>query len=727
MKLNSQHILRILHHTADRLKLDLDSSVLVETDNLLRSYEVDDLAEFIRDLTEMAANTGIAYIKKEIDRPDFELFIENFDAPMILFLVEDDKFIPALIDTNSRQKKEITLLYPDDTKVIDFKNVSQDSILQNVKGEIIFLSAFAYESMVGSESASGGENKKLSPVTRLFHLLATDKKDIFYVYVYALIIGIMSLVLPLSIQAAIELISGGVFFSSIYFLIGVIIIGVLGSGILQVMQITIVEQLQRRVFTKAAFEFAYRVPRIKMESVMNVHFPELMNRFFDVLTIQKGLPKLLIDLSTGVIQIAFGLLLLSFYHPFFVFFGLALVTILFLLFYFTGPKGMESSIIESKYKYKAVYWFQELARALYSFKLSGTTDLPLRRTDYFVNNYLKYRRRHFRILVMQYSYVLLFKAVITAGLLIIGTILVVQKEITLGQFVASEVIIILILNSVEKIIMYTDVVYDMLTAVDKIAHVTDLPLEKTGGVDITTDLDSGFQIDVNGLSYTYPGSKKPSIKNINLVIQKGEHICISGVGSSGKTTLINSIAGMYSQFDGAVTFNKYSLRDLDRVHLRDMIGKNVSTEDVFEGTILDNILVGKPSIDEKVAMRAIQLVGLEHKINSLSDGLQTSIMSGGKGYSNSFIHRLILARCIAKNPNVLILNNFFEKFSKSEKMELMQMLTDRDQHWTLLVVSNDPLIIAACDRGIYLKNGEIIASGTIKELLKIDEIVKNLN
>ena len=206
MKLNSQHILRILHHTADRLKLDLDSSVLVETDNLLRSYEVDYLAEFIRDLTEMAANTGIAYIKKEIDRPYFELFIENFDAPMILFLVEDDKFIPALIDTNSRQKKEITLLYPDDTKVIDFKNVSQDSILQNVKGEIIFLSAFAYESMVGSESASGGENKKLSPVTRLFHLLATDKKDIFYVYVYALIIGIMSLVLPLSIQAAIELI-----------------------------------------------------------------------------------------------------------------------------------------------------------------------------------------------------------------------------------------------------------------------------------------------------------------------------------------------------------------------------------------------------------------------------------------------------------------------------------------------------------------------------------------
>jgi ABC-type bacteriocin/lantibiotic exporter with double-glycine peptidase domain len=322
--------------------------------------------------------------------------------------------------------------------------------------------------------------------------------------------------------------------------------------------------------------------------------------------------------------------------------------------------------------------------------------------------------------------VLLFKAVITAGLLIIGTILVVQKEITLGQFVASEVIIILILVSVEKIIMYTDVVYDMLTAVDKIAHVTDLPLEKTGGVDITKDLDQGLKIVVNNLTFTYQGNKKPSIKNVNLTIEKGEHVCISGIGSSGKTTLINAMAGMYTQFEGSVTYNKYSIRDLDRVHLRDMIGKNVSSEDIFEGTILDNVLVGKPNLQEEDAIQAIEMVGLEHKVNSMADGLQTGIMSAGKGFSKSFIQRLILARCIAKNPNVLILNGFFEIFSKNERMQLMQMLTEKKNKWTLLVVSNDPLIIASCDRGVYLKEGEILAEGPIEEFLKIDEVVKNL-
>ena len=250
---------------------------------------------------------------------------------------------------------------------------------------------FDYQSLVSDQDSTKEYAKYISPLKRLYRLLSAEKRDIFYVYVYAALIGLLSLSLPLGIQAAVELISGGVVFSSVYVLIAFVILAVLGTGVLQVFQITIVEYLQRRVFTKAAFEFAFRVPRIKMESVLNLHVPELMNRFFDVLTLQKGLPKLLIDLSTGAIQILFGLLLLSFYHPFFVFFGIVLLSILFGIFYLTGPKGLRSSIIESKYKYKVVYWLEEMARTLYSFKLSGNTTLPIKKTDYNVNNYLKNR------------------------------------------------------------------------------------------------------------------------------------------------------------------------------------------------------------------------------------------------------------------------------------------------------------------------------------------------
>ncbi len=727
--MNNKTILNIIHESASLLKVDLDSSILKSTEDLLRNYGLDEVGEFVRDLTEIANQAGLVYIRKEISFKEFEIFVENFDSPMVLFLKEGNTAIPAIIHTNRKEQKEIDIISDYGSKVKKLNDIPQDEFLKTESGEIIFLSVFAYESVVGSDITGEQDGKKLTPVMRLYRLLMADKKDIMYVYIYGVIIGITSLILPLGIQAAIELISGGVFFSSIYFLIAVVILGVLGSGVLQVLQITIVEYLQRRVFTKAAFEFAFRVPRIKMEAVLNLHFPELMNRFFDVLTIQKGLPKLLIDLSTGLIQILFGLLLLSFYHPFFVFFGVALISILFLIFYTTGPRGLASSIIESKFKYKAVYWLEELARALLSFKLSGSTDLPLRKTDYFVNNYLKNRRTHFKVLITQYSYVLLFKAVITAGLLIIGTILVVQREITLGQFVASEVIIILILSSVEKIIMYMDTVYDMLTAVDKISHVTDLPLEKTGGIDIpvTPGSREGFEIQTKNLTYKYPGTSVPSIKNISLSIPKGQRVCISGVGGSGKTTLTNMIAGLYAEFEGAVTYNKYSLRDIDRVYLRDHIGKNVSTDDIFEGTVLENILVGKPFADEMMAISSLEKVGLLDKVNSLPEGLNQKMLSGGKGFSETFVQKLILARCLAKHPNVLILNDFFNNFPKNERLSLIQMLTAEENPWTLIVVSNDPLIMAACDRVIYLKHGEILADGTLEKILSFDEIVENIN
>ena len=306
--MNNKTILNIIHESASLLKVDLDSSILKSTEDLLRNYGLDEVGEFVRDLTEIANQAGLVYIRKEISFKEFEIFVENFDSPMVLFLKEGNTAIPAIIHTNRKEQKEIDIISDYGSKVKKLNDIPQDEFLKTESGEIIFLSVFAYESVVGSDITGEQDGKKLTPVMRLYRLLMADKKDIMYVYIYGVIIGITSLILPLGIQAAIELISGGVFFSSIYFLIAVVILGVLGSGVLQVLQITIVEYLQRRVFTKAAFEFAFRVPRIKMEAVLNLHFPELMNRFFDVLTIQKGLPKLLIDLSTGLIQILFGLL-----------------------------------------------------------------------------------------------------------------------------------------------------------------------------------------------------------------------------------------------------------------------------------------------------------------------------------------------------------------------------------------------------------------------------------
>lgn len=722
--MTNYQIIRILRESSLIMRHEFDSATLrfVEINN--RSYTDNEFQEFKRDLLEAGSKIRMLLLEYHLDRESFEAFVQSEKGVFLMFTKTARGLTPMIVQPDG--KKFIATVIGEDKseqQEIDFRNTTW---LTDEKGDVFFFVLFPYQSLVSDydyEETTGGKN--LNPVSRLFRLLTTERKDIIYILFYAVIVGLISLVLPLGIQTTVELISGGVFFSSVYVLIAIVILGVVIGGALQIVQISIVEHLQQRIFAKASLEFAFRIPRLRAESIMRNYAPELVNRFFDVVTIQKGLPKLLIDLSSGTIQIFFGLLLLSLYHPFFVFFSLGLIASLTTIFYLTGPKGLQSSISESKYKYKVAQWLEELARAINSFKLAGNTDLPIRKTDYNVNNYLKYRRIHFRVLITQFSFILLFKAFVTGGLLIVGTILVVDRQITLGQFVAAEVVIILILNAVEKIIMYMDVLYDLLTAVDKVAQVTDIPLEKVGGLDFPKrTVPQGYSIQVKNLRYKYPDSTDFILNDINLNILPGEHICISGPGGSGKTTLTNIISGLQSNFEGAVSINNYSIRDLDLTHLRDKIGKNISQEDIFDGTILENITVGKPMESVQDAIDALEAVGLLNEVNSLPDGLSTHLLSGGKGLANTFIHKLILARILAKNPELIILNDFFAVLKRTAKLELMQCLVDKKRHWTLIAVSNDPLIMAACDRVIVLNEGVIEAEGKFDELMKRGVITK---
>ena len=716
--MTNDHIIRILREAALSLKHDFDAANLrfVEINN--RSYDNSEFQEFKRDLLEAGSKIQMMFLEYSLDSAALREFLKKEDGPVLLFQKTGDHLTPALIVKSKSGTQLISLSEATTLQQSYDAGLAFDG-LTNELGQVIFFVVVAYQSLVseyGFDQSSKGES--MSPVRRLLRLLSTERKDILYILFYAVIIGMTSLVLPLGIQSTVELISGGVFFSSVYLLIAAVITGILAAGGLQIMQISLVEYLQQRIFTKAALEFTFRIPRIKIESIHNNYAPELVNRFFDVMTIQKGLPKLLIDLSSGTIQIVFGLLLLSLYHPFFVFFSMVLVSALVLIFYLTGPKGLHSSIQESKYKYKVAQWLEELARALNSFKLAGTTDLPIKKTDYNVNNYLKYRKVHFQTLITQFSYILIFKAAVTGGLLIMGTILVIDREITLGQFVASEVIIILILNAVEKIIMYMDVVYDLLTAVDKVAQVTDLPLEKVGGIDFTRQSwQGGYAISIKNLRYQYPGAKE-ILKGINLEIKAGERICIAGTGGAGKTTLTNIVSGLLPDFDGIVTINNYSIRDLDLTHLRDKIAKNISTEDIFDGTIYDNLTVGKPMKSVDDAIQALQQVGLSDEVNQLPEGLSTPLVSGGKGLPSSMIQKLILARCLAKKPALLILNDFFSGLKKATKLDLIKVVTSSDNPWTLIAVSNDPLIMAASDRVVVLQDGVIQLQGSFDQLVK---------
>ena len=717
--MNRRQIIPILREFSALLSHHVKEEITIDAPG---RYEKQAVEQFNDDLTEAGNQMKLVCLSNSVAPDEFDTFLEELTFPALLFYQEEGVLVPTIIYPDKKLRLQARQIEEDGT-VVDRSVEALGEPYQHEQ-KIVFLTAFPFYSMV---SETEEEDDEITPVKRLLNLLSTERRDIGYIYVYAVAVGLISLSLPLGTQAIVSFIAGGMWLNSVVLLIGLVVIGVLITGGLQIMQISMVEILQRRIFAKTAFEFAYRIPKINAEALSKYHAPELINRFFDILTLQKGLPKLLIDLSTAIIQIIFSLILLSFYHPFFVFFGLILVTLLVLIFYFTGSRGLASSIVESKYKYKVAFWLEELARALSSFKIAGTTHLPMQRTNENVNNYLIHRKIHFSVLIRQFSYIIIFKTLIVGGLLILGTILVIDRQITLGQFVASEIIIVLILGAVEKLIINMDTIYDMLTAVDKIGHVTDLPLEQKEGVTIPpTYFQKGIHIKTTDLSYGYAGAAHKSINNINLDITPGERLCITGYNGSGKSTLVNLLDGIYQSYEGTITYNNVSLRNLDLSNLRNKIARNVSQEDIFDGTVIENIMVGKPSANYQTALEAMEAVGIHDEINALPKGIDTHLVSGGKNLHTGLINKIILARCIAKRPKVLILNDFFHFFVQSEKQRLIDYLTAEEHEWTLIIVSADPVVVSRCTEIVVLKDGEIITRGdydTVKEDAHFKEIV----
>jgi ABC-type bacteriocin/lantibiotic exporter with double-glycine peptidase domain len=184
-----------------------------------------------------------------------------------------------------------------------------------------------------------------TPWQRLVRLLHYERKTINYIYVYAMLIGLIGLSLPLGTSAVFNLLSNGAMYSSTYILIAVILIGIVVGGLLLIAQFTLVEFLEQKIFTKAALEFAFRLPRIKKKALEGENPSELINRFFDILTIQKGLTKLLVDIVAAAVQIFFSVILLSFYHPVFIAFGMFVIFVIILILILYYRLGFKSSIL----------------------------------------------------------------------------------------------------------------------------------------------------------------------------------------------------------------------------------------------------------------------------------------------------------------------------------------------------------------------------------------------
>ncbi|MBK8249769.1 MAG: ABC transporter ATP-binding protein [Gemmatimonadetes bacterium] len=569
------------------------------------------------------------------------------------------------------------------------------------------------------DDASGARH--LSPLTRLWRLLRQERSLVVAVYGYAALAGLFGLTLPLGVQAIIGLVSGGLLLQPVVLLVAFVILGTVANGALQLQQLAVVELVQQRVFARFAFDLTDRLRRVRLDRVGDVDLAESMNRFFEIKTVQKSLAKLLTDWVAAGLQVLLGLLLLTFYHPYFSLFGAVLLGGLALVFRLTAPRGWQTSLGESHYKYRVAHWLEELARTSRTFRFAGPTDLPERRMEDEVSAYLGYRAAHFRVLVRQSVAFVGAKTLITAGLLIMGSLLVVNRQITLGQFVASEIVIVTVLLAVEKLILGLSDVYDILTALEKAGHAASLPVEgRDGVVPGSSSTGMGAALSLHGARFQHEGASRPSLFETSFTVSAGERVGVTGPRGSGVSTLLGVVAGILPSYAGVVTLNGVSWHDLDAVSARAMIGWVGADPDLFDGTLFDNLALGRPGVTAEDVIALLDRVGLGHWVAALPDGLQTPVRAGGRALSRGVVVRLQVVRALVARPGLVVVDGALDQLDPADRAALFPVLFPARSEWTCLVGTAQRDVLASMDRIVRLEAGQPTVGGTAREMLAMD-------
>ena len=504
----------------------------------------------------------------------------------------------------------------------------------------------------------------------------------------------------------VSLVQGGLRLQPVLVLIAYVIVGTLVSGGLQVLQLGVVERMQQRVFTRMALEFSYRLPRVRYRIAMNTDLPEAMNRLFEAVIIQKSLAKVLLDSSQAALTVLAGLFVLTLYHPYFALFGLLLLTVLGVVLRLTGPRGLRTSLKESKYKYRAVHWLEEQARAYHAFKFAAQSGLGMRRMDEILLHYLDARQQHHRVLKLQSSSVVVFRALTVGGFLVLGTQLVLGRQITLGQFVAAELVIVTVLLAVEKLMFTMSNVYDLLASAEKAGQIADFAIDTTGTLPFPSSAH-GVTVELRSVSYRYSQSRSNALSELTIAIASGQRLGISGVEGSGSSTLLRLLGGLLDDAEGVVLMDGIPLGALDILALREQTGQFLATSELFDGTVEENVTVGRSNIDRAMVLRAIADAGLARDIESLPQGVATVLGADAQRLPNRMVLKLLFARAIAGNPRLLIIDDLFQNLSAEDRTQLTTVLVDPARHWTLAVVSRDAAMLSAMDRVITLTHGRL--------------------
>ncbi len=545
------------------------------------------------------------------------------------------------------------------------------------------------------------------PLRRLRNMIAPDRGDVVTVALFAVAVGVLSLATPIAVQALVNFVALGGALPPLVVVVLLLFLGLTFAGVLGVTQTWVVEMLQRRLFVRVVADLSARLPRTHLSVHENAYAPELVNRFLDIVSIQKLGAMLLLDGLALVLSTGIGLMVLAFYHPLLLAFDVVLLLTIALIVFSPLRKGMKTAKAESRAKYEVVAWLEEIARNPLLYKSSGALRLVFERTDRLTRAFLEHRAAHFRVVFSHYVGAFALQALASTTLLGVGGLLVMEGSLTLGQLVAAELIVTLVVGSVTKLGKHLESFYDLMAATDKVGKLLDLRIESQGGEQhLVVAGARAAELELRGLAWGIEGG--PGVfSGVNLHVRPGERVGICGPSGAGKSSLLEILWGLRDPDSGAVRLDGIDLRALSRESLRRSTAI-VEQVELFEGALRDNIRLARPFVTDDDMHAVLARLNMLDEIERLPRGLDTEVRASGRPLSRGLLVRLQLARAVAGRPRLLLVSDMFEALTGASRERVFDVLFERDAPWTLLIATNRPDVLARCDRVLRLPDGAVL-------------------
>lgn len=561
--------------------------------------------------------------------------------------------------------------------------------------------AVARESLNHGGAPEGGHVMHVSPAQRFFRLLKAERGDISTLLIFSMFAGFLYLAAPLAVDAVVSnLAFGGQTrpYAQAIVILAVALFGALAlQAVVNGFQHYISDIIQRRIFVRTATDLAYRLPRVKAEALDDVHAPELVNRFMDVVTAQKSTALLLLDGVNLVFGSLIGMLLLAFYHPMLLLFVCVLLGLIIFVTWLFGRGAVDTSIAESRVKYEVVNWFEEIAAFPFVFKGPGGYNMAHERANQLSTEYLRCRADHFRIVMRQIIGLLLLSVLASATLLVLGGWLVVSQEITLGQLVASELIMGSIVAALAKMGKKLEAWYDAMAAMDKLGHIFDLEIEREDG-ELSVKREGGAEVRCRGLAFGYQ-NRLFAKKTFN--IPSGSRAAIVGPHGSGASSLLDILFGLRQPLEGHVSIDGLDLRSWYLEALRESV-MLLRRDEIVHGSVIDNLRLGRVDVGLDEIRSALERVGLLDVLLHRPEGLNLRLKVGGAPLSSNQRTRLLLARALVQRPRLLLIDELFDSLDDESFKLLETAILDPSLTWTVILATRDHDVMKRCDQIIEL-------------------------